>query len=77
MVMHDGAVMLLAGVGVGAFGALMASRLLDSVLTSVLPSDVISLIACEVVLLGAGFAAAFGPARRAVRANPLDILRAV
>jgi putative ABC transport system permease protein len=77
MVMHDGAVMLLAGVGVGAFGALMASRLLDSVLTSVLPSDVISLIACEVVLLGVGFAAAFGPARRAVRANPLDILRAV
>lgn len=77
MVMHDGAVMLLAGIGVGAFGALAASKLLDSVLAAVLPSDVISLVACELVLLGVGFAAAFGPARRAVRANPLDILRAV
>jgi predicted permease len=77
MVMHDGAVMLLAGVGIGAFGALTASKLLDAVLTAVLPSDVISLVACEVVLLGVGFAAAFAPARRAVRANPLDILRAV
>ena len=77
MVLHDGFVMLLAGIGVGAFGALMASRLLDAVLTSVLPSDVISLVACEIVLLAAGFAAAFGPARKAVMANPLDILRAV
>ena len=77
MVLHDGFVMLLAGIGIGAFGALMAGRLLDAVLTTVLPSDVISLVACEVVLLAAGFAAAFGPARRAVSANPLDILRAV
>ena len=77
MVMHDGLVMLLAGIGVGAFGALMASRLLDAVLTNVLPSDVISLVACEIVLVAAGLAAAFGPARRAVHANPLDILRAV
>jgi putative ABC transport system permease protein len=77
MVMHDGAVMLLAGVGVGAFGALAASRLLDAVLTAVLPNDVISLVACEIVLLVVGFAAAFGPARRAVRADPLEILRAV
>ena len=77
MVLHDGFVMLLAGIGVGAFGALLASRLLDAVLTSVLPSDVISLVACEIVLLAAGFVAAFGPARRAVKANPLDILRAV
>jgi ABC-type antimicrobial peptide transport system permease subunit len=77
MVMHDGAVMILAGTGIGAFGALAASRLLDAVLEQVLPSDVISLLACEIILMACGFLAAYLPARRAVKANPLDILRAV
>jgi predicted permease len=76
MIMHDAAVILLAGTGLGAFAALATSRLLDSMLTNVLPSDVITLVACELVLMAAGFAAAFGPAQRALRANPLDILRA-
>lgn len=77
MVFHDGAVMLLAGTGVGAFAALAASRYLDAVLVSVLPSDVIALVLSEAVLLAVGFAAATAPARRAAKANPLDILRAV
>ena len=76
MVLHDGFVMLLAGIGVGAFGALAASRMLDSVLIAVLPSDVVSLVISETVLIAAGLAAALVPARRASRANPMDILRA-
>jgi ABC-type lipoprotein release transport system permease subunit len=47
------------------------------VLDNVLPSDVISLVLCEALLIGVGFLAAWTPARRAVKANPLDILRAV
>jgi ABC-type antimicrobial peptide transport system permease subunit len=77
LVLHDGLIMLLAGIGAGAFAALVASRLLDAVLVAVLPSDVVSLLASEAVLLVVGLAAALGPARRAARANPLDILRAV
>jgi predicted permease len=77
MVLHDGLVMLLAGIGVGAFVALAAARLLDSVLIAVLPSDVVSLLLSEIVLIGVGLAAALAPARRASRANPMDILRAV
>ena len=77
MVLRDGLVMLLAGIGVGAFVALAAARLLDAVLIAVLPSDVISLVLSEVVLVGVGLAAALAPARRASRASPLDILRAV
>jgi len=76
MVLHDGFVMLLAGIGVGAFAALMASRWLDSVLIAVLPSDVIALVISEAVLISAGLAAAIMPARRASKANPMDILRA-
>ena len=77
MVIHDAAVMVLAGIGVGAFLALAASRLLDAVLVAVLPSDVVSLVAAEAVLFAAGLLAALGPARRAARSDPLDILRAV
>lgn len=77
MVLHDGLVMLLAGIGAGAFAALAASRLLDAVLIAVLPSDVTSLVLCEVVLLVVGLASALGPARRAMRADPMAILRAV
>lgn len=73
MVLHDGFVMLLAGIGLGAFAALAASRLLDSVLISVLPSDVFSLVASEAVLILTGLAAALAPARRAANANPLVI----
>jgi ABC-type antimicrobial peptide transport system permease subunit len=77
MVLHDGLVMLLAGTGVGAFVALAAAFSLNAVLIGVYPTDALSLIAAEVVLLVVGLAAAAAPARRAVRANPLDIIRAV
>jgi putative ABC transport system permease protein len=76
MVLHDGTVMVLGGIGLGAFIALASTRWLDAVLVSVLPSDVVSLLLAEAVLLSVGLAAALGPARRAARANPLDILRA-
>lgn len=77
MVLLDGAVMLLGGIGAGAFVALAASRYLDAVLISVLPSDVVALVLSEGVLIVVGLLAALAPARRAARANPMDILRSV
>jgi putative ABC transport system permease protein len=77
MVMHDGLAMLLAGTGIGAFVALAAAYLLNDVLIGVYPTDAISLVTAESMLLAVGLAATLAPARRAVRANPLDILRAV
>ena len=69
-------VVAVLALGIGAFAALMTSRWLDSVLIAVLPSDVVTLVLSEAVLISAGVAAALVPARRASRANPLDILRA-
>ena len=77
MVMHDGLVMLLAGTGIGAFLALASAYLFNAVLIGVYPTDAISLAASEAALLAVGLAATLAPARRAVRANPLDILRAI
>ena len=78
LVLHDALVMLLAGIGIGAGIAFLATRYIDSVVVSnVYRTDVISLVASEALLIVVGLAAAFLPARRAVRANPLDIMRAV
>ncbi|MFI5281085.1 MAG: ABC transporter permease [Gemmatimonadales bacterium] len=77
MVMRDGLVMLLAGTGIGAFGALGAAYLFNAVLIGVYPTDAVSLVVAEAVLLAVGLAATIAPALRAVRANPLDIIRAV
>jgi predicted permease len=77
MVMRDGLVMLLAGTGIGAFGALAAAYLFNAVLIGVYPTDAISLAVAEAVLLAVGLAATVAPALRAVRASPLDIIRAV
>ncbi|MBI3982490.1 MAG: ABC transporter permease [Gemmatimonadetes bacterium] len=76
MVMHDGAVMLLAGTGIGAFAAMWAGQLLDAWLYDVYFVDVLSLVAAELVLLAAGLAACLAPALRATRANPVEVLRA-
>jgi predicted permease len=76
LVLRDGLVMLLAGTGVGAFLAMMAGFLLNAVLFEVYPVDAVSLGAAEAVLIGTGLTAAVAPARRAMRADPIAILRA-
>ena len=65
-----------AGAVVGLVGALATSRLLSSLLFQVSPSDPVSLGgACLVLLLVAGVAA-YIPARRATRVDPVQALRA-
>ncbi len=76
LVVHDAAVMLLAGTGVGALIALWASRALRFLAWGVDRVDLAApLIVAELVLFAAGAIACIGPARRAIRANPLDVLR--
>jgi predicted permease len=76
-VAHDGAVMILAGTGVGAFLAMWGSTLLGGWLYNVHHTDAVSLVVAEAVLFLAGFAACIQPALRAMRANPVAILRAI
>jgi putative ABC transport system permease protein len=78
LVLHDGLVMTLAGTGLGAFLALWAMGLLGSYLegSQILPTDVLSLVAAELVLVSVATAATLAPAFRAMRADPIEILRA-
>ncbi|HEY2805502.1 MAG TPA: ABC transporter permease [Gemmatimonadales bacterium] len=77
MVLHDALVMLLAGIGIGAVAAMLATKYVDSVLQGVYRIDALSLVVAELLLLAIGFTAALVPARRAVNADPLQILRSV
>jgi predicted permease len=78
LVLHDGLVMILAGTGLGAFFAFWAAGFLTTILEDqhVLPTDVLTLIAVEVVLIAVATAATLAPAVRAMRADPIEILRA-
>jgi predicted permease len=77
LVAHDAAVMTLAGVGLGAFLAMWGSTLLGEWLFDVYHTDVRSLVAAELVLFGAAMLACLQPALRAMRADPVQILRAI
>jgi len=69
---------VVVGVGaiVGLAGALATSRLLLALLFQVSPSDPVSLAGACLVLLLVGGIAAYMPARRATRIDPVQALRA-
>jgi putative ABC transport system permease protein len=75
-VLHDGVVMTLAGTGLGAFVALWTSFFLENVLENVYPTDAVTLVVAETILLAATFGACLSPALRAAKADPVEILRA-
>jgi ABC-type antimicrobial peptide transport system permease subunit len=68
---------LVTGVGlcVGLAGALATSQLFASLLFDVSPLDPIALGTASVLLLGVGAIAAYVPARRATRVDPVQALR--
>jgi len=76
IVLRDAATMVMAGATVGIAGALMAARLLGALLFEVRPNDPGRLALAVMVLIGVGVIAAFVPARRATRIDPVAALRA-
>jgi len=76
LVLHDATVTVLAGIGIGAFMALAVTYRLADGLFDIRYELVVALIGAEVVLLGLATLASLGPLRQAIRANPVEILRA-
>jgi putative ABC transport system permease protein len=62
--------------GVGLVGALAATRLLNSLLYGVGASDPLTFIAIVLLVSAVAFVAAWLPARRATRVDPIIALRA-
>ena len=69
------AVLVGTGVIIGIGGALAATRLLSTMLYDVKPADPLAFIAAGAVLIATATLAAYLPARRATRVDPMTALR--
>jgi putative ABC transport system permease protein len=76
MVLRQGLTLALIGVAIGLAGALVLSRLLESLLFGISSRDPLTLAAVTVLLVGTSALAVYLPARRASAVSPLDALRA-
>jgi putative ABC transport system permease protein len=76
VVLREASVPLVAGVVLGLAGAYLLSSQLQALLYGIRPQDPLTFIAVSLVLLAAGLVAAWIPARRAARVDPLIALRA-
>jgi predicted permease len=75
LIMRDGCVLALAGVGLGLIVSVAAAPALASLLIGVGPADPISIAGTAAVILGVAVAASYVPARRALRVDPSAALR--
>jgi predicted permease len=75
MVLREASWMALAGVTLGLACALWLARFLSSMLYGLMPWDPLTLTGAAALLLAIALLAAFGPARRASRVDPIRALR--
>jgi putative ABC transport system permease protein len=75
LVVGQGAMLALVGIGLGILGALALTRLLASLLFAVSPTDPLTFAAASIGLIGVALGASYIPARRATRIDPLVALR--
>jgi putative ABC transport system permease protein len=75
MIVRQGARLAAIGVAGGLLVALATARFLSAFLHGVSPFDLLTFVAVPLALGGAALAAAFIPARRATRIDPIEALR--
>jgi putative ABC transport system permease protein len=76
MVLSEAIVLAAAGVGIGVVAALLLSRYLDSLLFGIKASDPATFLVAAIGIPCAAVLAAYTPARRAMRIDPVLALRA-
>ena len=75
LVLGDGLRLALAGVAIGAVGALLLGRAMSSLLFGVGAADPLTFTATSLLLLGVAMLAALLPARRAAAVDPMRALK--
>ena len=64
------------GIAIGLVAAVATTRVMQSLLFGVSPTDPVTLVSVTTLLVMLGALAAYGPARRATRVDPVEVLRA-
>ena len=75
LVLREGLKLVTFGVLLGVAGALALTRVLQSQLFEVSPTDPLTFVLTALILISIGAAACYLPARRATRVDPLKTLR--
>ena len=75
LVLGGGARLALIGIAIGLIGALLATRLLSSLLVGVSTLDPLTFVAAALVLCAVALLASYLPARRATQIDPIEALR--
>jgi putative ABC transport system permease protein len=75
MILSESMLMIAGGLAVGIAAALALTRLLATLLFEVQPADPATFAVVATLLLGVGLTAAFLPARRAAKVDPMVALR--
>jgi putative ABC transport system permease protein len=74
-VIAGGMAMVVAGLVVGLVASIALTRVLESMLYEIEPTDPRTLVMVVVVFLAVAFVAVWLPARRALRIDPMSVLR--
>jgi ABC-type antimicrobial peptide transport system permease subunit len=75
MIIGEGGVLLLTGLGIGVVGAMGASRFIRGLLFNVAPNDPTTLMIVAVVMAVVGLVACWLPALRAAKIDPVVAIR--
>ena len=75
LVVGQGLLLALVGIGLGAAGALALTRLIEGLLYGVSPTDGATFVIVSLIVSAVAFLACYLPARRATRVDPLVALR--
>jgi putative ABC transport system permease protein len=74
-VLHDGAILVIAGTAVGGFVTIWTNKFVDPYIGLMYHIDVWALVAAESVLIAVALLAMMRPALRATRTDPVEVLR--
>jgi ABC-type antimicrobial peptide transport system permease subunit len=75
LVMREAMILVIIGLGMGAVGAVMAARLIETQLFNVAPSDPVTIGAALLLMTTVAGIASIVPARRASAVDPMVALR--